>query len=203
MDYQKQTDLVLPEYGRNIQHMVDHCLTIEDRTERTRCARSIVNTMENLFPHLRQPEFRHKPWDHLAIMAGFKLDIEWPCKVIKPEELVEKPNSIPYNTSLRFRRHYGRIIEEMIAYAVTMDEGPEKDAFVLATANQMKRSYVTWNKDTVSDDTIFDDLREQSRGKLSLDSNTTRLIETRELLAKPTRQHISSSSSSRTRRRKR
>lgn len=201
MDYQKQTDLVLPEYGRNIQRMVDHCLTIENRTDRTRCARSIISTMENLFPHLRQPEFRHKPWDHLAIMSDFKLDIEWPYEVIRPEELSESPHPIPYNTSSHFRRHYGRIIEEMISYAITMAEGPEKNAFVLATANQMKRSYVSWNKDTVSDETILNDLREQSDGKLILDPSTTHLIETRELLAKPARQHLASSS--RTRRRKR
>ena len=83
--------LVLPEYGRNVQQMVDHCMTIEDKAERTRCANTIINIMGNLFPHLRDIEdFKHKLWDHLAIMSDFKLDIDYPYEIVKKESLEVK-----------------------------------------------------------------------------------------------------------------
>ena len=108
--------LVLPEYGRNIQQMVDHCLTIEDREERTACAYSIINSMGNLFPQLRDvDDFKHKLWDHLAIMSDFKLDIDYPCDIIRPENLETRPDRIDYQLSPIKMRHYGKSIELMIA----------------------------------------------------------------------------------------
>ena len=107
--------LVLPEYGRNIQQMVDHCLTIQDRDERTRCAYSIINIMGNLFPNLRDVEdFRHKLWDHLAIMADFKLDIDFPYETISAENLKTLPSKVEYTSSQSILRHYGKYIELMI-----------------------------------------------------------------------------------------
>ena len=112
--------LVLPEYGRNIQQMVDHCVSIEDREERMRCAQAIIETMGNLFPELRDVEdFKHKLWDHLAIMSDFKLDIDYPCEIVKPESLESVPDKVDYNISPIRYRHYGKNIELMIAKAST------------------------------------------------------------------------------------
>ena len=108
----------LPEYGRSIQNMVDHALTIEDRAERQRCANTIINIMGNMFPHLRDvPDFKHKLWDHLAIMANFQLDIDYPYEIIRKDNLNTKPESIPYpSTKIRYR-HYGRTLEVLIKKA--------------------------------------------------------------------------------------
>ena len=110
MEYNTQKEkLILPEYGRNIQNMVDHCLTIEDREERTACAYTIINTMGNLFPQLKDlDDFKHILWDHLAIMSNFKLDIDFPYEVIKQEKLNVKPEKIEYSSSKNIRfMHYG------------------------------------------------------------------------------------------------
>ena len=99
--------LVLPEYGRNVQQMVDHCMTIEDKAERTRCANTIINIMGNLFPHLRDIEdFKHKLWDHLAIMSDFKLDIDYPYEIIKKENLHTVPDSVEDEQILKDLREY-------------------------------------------------------------------------------------------------
>ena len=99
MNYSQRTDLILPEYGQNIQQMVKHAVAIEDRAERTRCAKTIIDIMGNMFPYLRDVEgFKYKLWDHLAIMSEFKLDIDYPFEVVKPTTLQQKPEKIPYNT---------------------------------------------------------------------------------------------------------
>ena len=115
MEYNTQRKkMELPEYGRSVQNMVDHALTIEDRAERQRCANTIINIMGGMFPHLRDvPDFKHKLWDHLAIMSDFKLDIDYPFEIVKKEDLVVKPEKLQYpNGALRYR-HYGRFLEGM------------------------------------------------------------------------------------------
>ena len=120
----QQKRMPLPEYGRSIQNMVDHALTIQDRAERQRCANTIINIMGGLFPHLRDvPDFKHKLWDHLAIMSDFKLDIDYPYTVIQNDKLVTKPDSVLYpRTRIRYR-HYGRTIEVLIQKACEFPEG--------------------------------------------------------------------------------
>ena len=173
--------LVLPEYGRNIQQMVDHCLTIEDKEERTRCAYSIINTMGNLFPNLRDIEdFKHKLWDHLAIMSDFKLDIDYPCDVIKPESLNSFPEKVDYYTSPIKYRHYGRSIELMIAKASSMSEGEERDALILLVANHMKKLMLSVNSEGVDDTKILKDLRELSHGAINLNPENYHLHEFKE-----------------------
>ena len=116
MEYNTQRKkMELPEYGRSVQNMVDHALTIEDREERQRCANTIINIMGSMFPHLRDvPDFKHKLWDHLAIMSDFKLDIDYPFEIVKKEELVMKPEKVEYpNGTIRYR-HYGRILEGLV-----------------------------------------------------------------------------------------
>ncbi len=170
--------LVLPEYGRNIQKMVDHCLTIEDREERTRCAYSIINSMGNLFPHLRDvDDYKHKLWDHLAIMSDFKLDIDYPCEVIKPENLSTLPDKIDYKVTPMRYRHYGKNIELMITKASTLPEGEERDALVLLIANHMKKLLISGNSEGVDDAKVFKDLCEYSHGMIRLDPETCHLME--------------------------
>lgn len=161
--------MALPEYGRSIQNMVDHALTIEDRAERQRCANTIVNIMGNMFPHLRDvPDFRHKLWDHLAIMAEFKLDIDYPYELVKSSEFIAKPQPVNYpDTSIRYR-HYGRTLEVLIKKACLLEEGDEKQNLIALICNHMKKDYMTWNKDVVEDQKIADDLAELSDGKLQL-----------------------------------
>lgn len=184
MDYNtKQKKLVLPEYGRNIQNMVDYCVSIKDRDERTRCANSIIVSMGNLFPHLRDiNDFKHILWDHLAIMADFKLDIDYPYDIVKKEELNTKPDPIEYKLSSIHYRHYGKIIENMIQRATEFPEGPERDQLVKLIANQMKRSYVVWNKDSVEDEKIFKDLFELSKGLINITPDQLKLTDCKELI---------------------
>jgi len=182
--------LVLPEYGRNIQNMVDHCLTVEDRTERNRCANAIIHIMGNLFPHLRDVnDFKHILWDHLAIMADFKLDVDYPYQIMEKENLFKHPPRLGYNDSKIRYRHYGKILEQMIQKANALEEGPEKDALIKLLANYMKRLYMTWNKDSVDDRKIFKDLEELSDGKIVLSEESYKLIDNREILPRTNPSH--------------
>ena len=161
--------MALPEYGRSVQNMVDHALTIEDRAERQRCANTIVNIMGGMFPHLREVrDFKHKLWDHLAIMSDFKLDIDYPYEIVRPDYLNVKPDRIPYSSGKIRYRHYGRAIEQLIQKAVEMPEGEERDQLIALTASHMKKDYITWNKDTVEDQKIYDDIYEMSGGTIRL-----------------------------------
>ena len=161
--------------------MVDHCLTIEDREERTRCAYSIISTMGNLFPNLRDVEdFKHKLWDHLAIMSDFKLDIDYPCEIVKPESLNSLPEKVEYKLSPIKYRHYGKSIELMITKASTMDLGEERDALILLIANHMKKLMLSVNSDGVDDAKILKDLRDYSHGTINLDPETFHLHEFKE-----------------------
>lgn len=168
MEYNTQRRrLPLPEYGRSVQNMVDHALTIEDREERQRCANTIVSIMEGMFPYLRElPDFKHKLWDHLAIMSDFKLDIDYPYEVVKKEGLEVKAERIPYhNGSIRYR-HYGRLLLEIIKKAKTIEDKEEQRQLASILANQMKRSLITWKKEIPDEQKIVDDLRELSDGVL-------------------------------------
>lgn len=169
--------LILPEYGRNIQQMVDHCMTIEDRQQRTECAHEIIRAMGNLFPALRDGNDSKKLWDHLAIMSDFKLDIDYPVEIIEPDRLNTKPEKVPYNSQFIKFRHYGKTIERLIDKAVSMEQSPERDALTLYIANHMKKLMLALNKDGSDDVKIFKDLAEYSHGMIRLDPETTRLHE--------------------------
>ncbi|MEG1748755.1 MAG: DUF4290 domain-containing protein [Tannerellaceae bacterium] len=191
--------LILPEYGRNIQNMVDYCVAIEDREERKRCANSIINIMGNMFPHLRDVnDFKHILWDHLAIMADFKLDIDYPYEIIKKENLYARPPRIVYNINRIRYRHYGKTLELMIRKATELEEGGEKTQLIRMLANQMKKSFLTWNKESVDDRKIFKDLGELSEGQIVLSEDVHRLTESRDILARnmPTNNNSNSNSNS-------
>ena len=168
----------LPEYGRSVQNMVDHALTIEDREERQRCANTIVNIMGGMFPHLRDvPDFKHKLWDHLAIMSDFKLDIDYPFEIVKREELEMKPGKIAYPDKAIRYRHYGHILEELVKKAVEVEDEDERKALIRLLAIQMKKSLVNWNKEGIDDQKIVEDLREFSNGAIDLQVEDLRLNE--------------------------
>jgi hypothetical protein len=182
-DYNTQRKrMALPEYGRNVQKMVDHIKTIEDRDERNRAAKTIISIMGNLNPHLRDiSDFKHKLWDHLALIADFQLDIDSPYPVPEQEKFFEKPNLIPYRQGNIRYLHYGRIIELMIDAAAEKEDGEEKEYLTSLIVNQMKKSYITWNRGQVADEVIIGDLLLLSGGKLKM-TEGVRILETKDLL---------------------
>jgi len=172
--------LVLPEYGRNIQKMVDYIKSIEDRDERNRLAHAIVAIMGNLNPHLRDiNDFKHKLWDHLAIIANFELDIDYPYEIPKPEMFQQRPRQVEYGTHEITYRHYGKSIELMIEGAIAMPEGTDQDKVINLIANHMKKSYLSWNRDSVNDEVILKDLHKLSKGRI--DTSNIKLAEVREI----------------------
>lgn len=175
--------LIIPEYGRHIQKLVDHCVSLESKEERNKMALAIVDVMGNLQPHLRDvPDFKHKLWDQLFIMSDFQLDADSPYEKPSKEELQEKPESLPYPKSASKYRFYGNNIQTMIDTALTWEEGEMKDALTFVIANHMKKCFLNWNKDTVDDGVIFEHLFELSNGKIDLRNSEEALSETKELL---------------------
>jgi hypothetical protein len=172
MEYDYNTSrnrLILPEYGRNIQKMVEYIMSVADRDERNKLAQAVIIIMGNMNPHLRDiNDFKHKLWDHLAIMSDFQLDIDYPYEVPRPEEFTEKPRRVSYNTKEIKFRHYGHIVESLIAEAVKLPDGDDKDTLTKLIANHMKKSYLTWNRDSVTDEIIFNDLYELSGKRLNV-----------------------------------
>jgi hypothetical protein len=182
-DYNTQRKrMALPEYGRNVQKMVDHIKTIEDRAERNRAARTIIQIMGNLNPQLRdEGDFKHKLWDHLALIADFELDIDSPYTMPEPTKFIEKPQGIPYQQGNIRYLHYGRIIELMIDAACEMKEGEEKEYLTSLILNQMKKSYVTWNRSQVADEVIISDMKMLSGGKLKM-TDGVKILEVKDLI---------------------
>jgi len=177
--------LALPEYGRNIQNMVDYCVSIPEKEERTLCANAIVNIMGNMFPHLRDVnDFKHILWDHLAIMADFALDIDYPYEVIKREDLYNRPNKLPYLQGKITYKHYGKNLEDMIKKATQYENGEQKEYLISLLANHMKKSFLTWNKENVDDRKIFKDMESLSDGKIVLNEDEHKLTEVKEILMK-------------------
>lgn len=186
MDFDYNTSrkqLALPEYGRNIQKMIDYIKSVEDRNERNRLSHAIIAIMGNLNPHLRDiNDFKHKLWDHLAIISNFELDIDYPYEIPVREMFQQPPRIVEYGTHDIIYRHYGKSIELMIEAACEMPEGNEKERLVNTIANHMKKSYLLWNRETVNDEVIINDVKKISRGRL--DTGRIKLNETREIMNK-------------------
>lgn len=177
--------LVLPEYGRNIQNMVDLLLSIEDRDERNKAAKTVIAVMGNMNPHLRDiSDFKHKLWDHLALMADFKLDIDSPFQTPEKTSFTSKPKPVPYIKNRIKYRHYGRVLELMIEKACEIEDREEKEYLITLIANHMKKSYLLWNRSMANDNIILKDLKELSHGKLEIPADF-QLTDSKELLAKP------------------
>ena len=159
--------LIIPEYGRNVQKMVHSIIDIEDRDKRNHQAKSIIEVMGNLNPHLRDvPDFKHKLWDHLFIMSEFNLDVDSPYEKPSKETFEEKPQILKYSDNDIKLRHYGKILLLIIKRTVDLEDGDYKDFLVYTIANHMKKCYLTWNKSTIEDDVILKHLSQMSDDKL-------------------------------------
>jgi hypothetical protein len=179
----ERSHLIIPEYGRHLQKLIDQATEIEDVEERNKAAKYIIQVMGTLNPHLRDvPDFQHKLWDQLFIMSDFKLDVVSPYPIPSREVLQLKPDVLQYPQNFPKYRYYGNNIKYMIDVANKWDEGEMKNALVKVIANHMKKSYLSWNKDTVKDDVIFEHLYELSDGKLNLLQSTEELLNTTDLL---------------------
>lgn len=175
--------LIIPEYGRHLQKLIDQATAIEDKEERNKAAKYIIQVMGNLNPHLRDvPDFQHKLWDQIFIMSDFKLDADSPYPIPSREVLQLKPETLKYPQNFPKYRFYGNNIKYMIDVANKWEEGEMKSALVKVIANHMKKSYLSWNKDTVKDDVIFEHLYELSDGKINLTQSTEELLNTTDLM---------------------
>ncbi len=170
LQYNTERDhLIIPEYGRHIQKMVDQASAMENRDERNKTAKAIIAVMGNLQPHLRDvPDFQHKLWDQLFIMSDFELDVDSPFGKPSREELAERPEPLGYPQNFPKYRFYGNNIKRMIDIAVNWEAGEMREALEFTIANHMKKCFLNWNKDTVEDDVIFDHLFELSKGLINL-----------------------------------
>jgi len=168
MEYNTQRNkLIIPEYGRNIQKMIEHCLELKDRDERTRFAYLIVNVMGQMVPKGKESgDMQQKLWDHLHIISGFRLNVDSPYKPPEQDFREIKPQPLPYSDQNFKYRHYGKNIEKIIEKTSNYEDGEEKDALIQAIANHLKKSYLNWNRDSVDDDLILENLQELSKGKL-------------------------------------
>lgn len=164
--------LILAEYGRNVQNMVKYIVELPTKDERNRYAQVVIDLMGFLNPHLRDvADFKHKLWDHLHIISDFKIDVDSPYPKPSEDAIRFKPAPLSYPQQRIKYKHYGKTVELMISRAKAIEEPQRKQLMVQSIANFMKMAYVTWNKDSVADETIIKDLREMSNGDLQLEEN--------------------------------
>ncbi len=184
LEYNSEREhLIIPEYGRHLQKLIEQATIIEDDEKRNKAAKYIIQVMGSLNPHLRDvPDFQHKLWDQLFIMSDFKLKVDSPYPIPSREVLQLKPDVLKYPQNFPKYRYYGNNIKYMIDVANKWEEGEMKNALVKVIANHMKKSYLSWNKDTVKDDVIFEHLYELSDGKLNLIQSSEELLNTTDLL---------------------
>ena len=177
LDYNTHRDkLLMPEYGREIQKMVDYAIGLTEKSERQSCAQEIIRMMETKVPELRDNvDFEQTLWDHLYLMSHKQLDIDWPYDVTAAEKLQNKPNAIPLPQESMRMRHYGKLLEQLFERLKTMPEGEERDALVYYTANQMKRNLTIWGHGSMSDEKVADDLARYTDGIIQLDLSKMKL----------------------------
>lgn len=185
MEYNTEREkIVISEYGRNIQVMIRHLMDIEDRKQRTEAAYFIVNVMAQMNPQVKESnDYMHKLWDHLHIIAQYELDVDGPYPKPTPEMQKKKPEHVGYQKNNIRYGHYGQYIYDVVKKVKEMEDGPKKQAILINIANQMKRDYLNWNRDTVNDLLILDDLYKISGEEITLPMET-KLIPTNEILNK-------------------
>ncbi len=180
LDYNTQREkLLMPEYGREIQKMVDHAVSLPTKEERQLCAETIVRLMENKNPQVQDSANAEQAlWDHLYLMSRKQLDIDWPFDVSEAEKILSKPEPMAHPTGGARMRHYGRLIEELFEKLKTMPEGGERDELVRLTANQMKRNLAAWGHGSMDDEKVADDLARFTDGKIQIDLSSFRFEST-------------------------
>ena len=178
LDYNTQREkLIMPEYGREIQKMVDHAISLPTKEERMKCARAIVHQMENKTPQLRDSsDYQQTLWDHLYLMSHKQLDIDWPFDVSNAEKILSKPQPLahPKPNAQSRQCHYGHLLMEVFEKLKTMPEGEERDELVRITAIQMKRDLASWGHGSMDDEKVADDLARLTDGKIQIDPRSIR-----------------------------
>ena len=174
LDYNTQREkLALPEYGREIQRMVDHAKTLAEKKERQRCAETIIAIMDRMFPQNRQnADYKHKLWDHLALMSNFELDIDWPYDIDQAATITTRPEPMAYPMKDIAVKHYGYMVFELFDKLKQMEPGKERDELTRVTANQMKRNLMLWSHGSSDDEKVASDLARFTDGKIQLDLST-------------------------------
>ncbi|ARN77424.1 methionyl-tRNA formyltransferase [Nonlabens spongiae] len=194
----ERNHLNIPEYGRHIQKLVEHCKELPSKEERNRMAHAIVGVMGNLNPHLRDiDDFQHKLWDQLFVIADFDLDVDSPFPKPDPEVINARPERMSYPQKRPRYRFYGNNIQGMIDVATGWEKGEKREALTFIIANHMKKSYLNWNKDSVDDAVIFKHLFEMSDGKINLAVKDEDLLESKDLIYRNTNTHRSKNNSRR------
>lgn len=185
MDYNTERNkLIMPEYGRAVQQMVEHCKTIEDKEERMRCALSIIETMANISERNTEKEdFEKKLWNHLAMIANYKLDIDYPVEIEQEDAITARPSKLEYPQKRIRKRNYGAIVQSFTEHLRGMEDDDKLKELSLLIANHMKRDLSNWSVDSMSDERVVDDLAQYTDGKVIIDLDRERLISDGELLS--------------------
>ena len=171
LDYNTQREqLIQPEYGREVQKMVEYAVSLNDKEERQLCAKTIISIMERMFPQSKEnADYKQKLWDHLAIMSDFKLDIDYPVDISKAKSMEQKPQPIGYSKEKNPVKHYGSLVFQLFERLKTMPAGKERDALTKLTANQMKLNLIQWSHGSNDDEKIISDLARFTDGIIQLD----------------------------------
>ena len=171
LDYNTQREqLIQPEYGREVQKIVEYAVSLNDKEERQLCAKTIISIMERMFPQSKEnADYKQKLWDHLAIMSDFKLDIDYPVDISKAKSMEQKPQPIGYSKEKNPVKHYGSLVFQLFERLKTMPAGKERDALTKLTANQMKRNLIQWSHGSNDDEKIISDLARFTDGIIQLD----------------------------------
>lgn len=171
MNYNTQREMLkMPEYGRGVQDMIAYAIELPDKEERQRCAETIFSIMINMQPQLReQPDYKHRIWDHMAYISGYKLDIDYPYEVTRLDDETTRPKPIPYPMKEIGQRQYGYLLEESLRQLAEMPEGEERNQMLELVANQMKQSLFNWNRDAMDDMKVAGDISRYTKGRVALD----------------------------------
>jgi len=193
MDYNTQREqLRLPEYGRCVQEMVKHAMTLDDKSERQRCAFTIIDIMAGMQTYTGSPDdFFQKLWNHLAYISNYKLDIDYPVEIQHIDKQESHRDRVEYPQTKISRRHYGHIIEQLTRHLTDMEPGPERTKLIELVANQMKRALASWNSNALDDEKILSDLAEYTNGKISLLPDEIRLMSNKEAIASAMQSNMS------------
>jgi hypothetical protein len=173
MQYNTQREqLVMPEYGRGIQYMVDLAISLPDKEERQRCANAIISIMSRIQPeNADTADYEVRLWNHLAKISHYRLDIDYPVEIVPELEAMEHPKPLSYPMKKIRRRHYGHLLESALQYAQTLPDSEERNALVGMVANQMKQNLFVWNRDSMDENLVMQDIKRYSDGLLELPSD--------------------------------
>ena len=179
----------MPEYGREIQKMIDYAITLPEKEDRQRCAEAIINQMSHKAPQLRNSEeFIRTLWDHLYLMSYKLLDIDWPFDISEAEKLQSKPEPIKIPQEGNYLRYYGKLVKELLQKLKEMPAGEERDELTRMTANQMKRDLMTWGHGSIDDEKVIDDIARMTDGVIQLDLDIFKSLGMRSMASEPKKQ---------------